>query len=89
MQKFFGSITHIRVILCYNERFREKIYSIYIYIYIYIYTNLSDREEHGSYGLFLAGYDLSVSENSSAMSTSSKQKGAISTREISWMPKID
>ena len=62
---------------------------MYIYIYIYIYTNLSDREEHGSYGLFLAGYDLSVSENSSAMSTSSKQKGAISTREISWMPKID
>ena len=83
MQKFFGSITHIRVILRYNERFREKI------IYIYMYTNLSDREEHGSYGLFLAGYDLSVSENSSAMSTSSKQKGAISTREISWMPKID
>ena len=81
MQKFFGSITHIRVILRYNERFREKI--------IYIYTNLSDREEHGSYGLFLAGYDLSVSENSSAMSTSSKQKGAISTREISWMPKTD
>ena len=79
MQKFFGSITHIRVILCYNERFREKIYSIYIYIYIY--TNLSDREEHGSYGLFLAGYDLSVSENSSAISTSSKQKGAISTRD--------
>ena len=77
MQKFFGSITHIRVILCYNERFREKIYSIYIYIY----TNLSDREEHGSYGLFLAGYDLSVSENSSAISTSSKQKGAISTRD--------
>ena len=77
MQKFFGSITHIRVILRYNERFREKI----IYIYIYMYTNLSDREEHGSYGLFLAGYDLSVSENSSAISTSSKQKGAISTRD--------
>ena len=77
MQKFFGSITHIRVILRYNERFREKI----IYIYIYMFTNLSDREEHGSYGLFLAGYDLSVSENSSAISTSSKQKGAISTRD--------
>ena len=87
MQKFFGSITHIRVILRYNERFREKI--IYIYIYIYMYTNLSDREEHGSYGLFLAGYDLCVSENVSAMSTSSKQNGAISTREISWMPKTD
>ena len=81
MQKFFGSITHIRVILRYNERFREKIIYIYIYIYIYMYTNLSDREEHGSYGLFLAGYDLSVSENSSAISTSSKQKGAISTRD--------
>ena len=77
MQKFFGSITHIRVILRYNKRFREKI----IYIYIYMFTNLSDREEHGSYGLFLAGYDLSVSENSSAISTSSKQKGAISTRD--------
>ena len=54
-----------------------------------MFTNLSDREEHGSYGLFLAGYDLSVSENSPAMSTSSKQNGAISTREISWMPKTD
>ena len=54
-----------------------------------MYTNLSDREEHGSYGLFLAGYDLCVSENVSAMSTSSKQNGAISTREISWMPKTD